>query len=193
MRQTLFAMISMVALGVTVAPADAQDVLTGDPRLACEAILCLSSGTRPSACSPSLSRYFGIKKKKFSDTIRARLNFLNRCPVSHQTPEMATLVSAIARGAGRCDAQWLNRTLVRWDRREGDHFYISDRLPEHCAAYVGHAYTDFSTTALPRYVGTPERGGYWVDARDYDRALAEYNTRIQAEEKHWRYNFGYGD
>ena len=44
------------------------DVLEGDKRLACEAILCLSSGTRPSECAPSLSRYFGISMKKLSDT-----------------------------------------------------------------------------------------------------------------------------
>jgi hypothetical protein len=62
--------------------------------------------------------------------------------------------------------------------------YISDRLPDDCAAYLGQAYTDFDTSGtLPRYVGTPERGGYWVEARDYDRALAEYNARIAAEDE----------
>lgn len=42
--------------------ADARE-LTGDTKLACEAILCLSSGTRPGECGPSLSRYFGISHK----------------------------------------------------------------------------------------------------------------------------------
>ena len=32
-----------------------EDLLTGTPKLACEAILCLSSGTRPGECSPSLN------------------------------------------------------------------------------------------------------------------------------------------
>ena len=45
--------------------------------------------------------------------------------------------------------------------------------------------TDFSGT-VPRYVGIPERGGYWVEARDYDRALAEYNARIKAEDEERR-------
>ena len=40
-----------------------QYELSGDTKLACEAILCLSSGTRPGECGPALSRYFGISKK----------------------------------------------------------------------------------------------------------------------------------
>lgn len=62
--------------------ASAEDLLTGDARLACEAILCLSSGERPSECAPSLERYFSIKFKKPHKTIRARKNFLNLCPFS---------------------------------------------------------------------------------------------------------------
>ena len=49
MKKKLFALAALVAaLGSTAGTASAQDVLTGDTRLACEAILCLSSGTRPS-------------------------------------------------------------------------------------------------------------------------------------------------
>jgi hypothetical protein len=43
--------------------AAAADLLSGDQRLACEAILCLSSPAQPSECDPSLDRYFGINKK----------------------------------------------------------------------------------------------------------------------------------
>ena len=89
MKKKLFALAALVAaLGSTAGTASAQDVLTGDTRLACEAILCLSSGTRPSECTPSLSRYFNITKRKLSDTIRARANFLQLCPVANQTPQM---------------------------------------------------------------------------------------------------------
>lgn len=128
-------------------------MLTGDTRLACEAILCLSSGTRPSECTPSLSRYFNITKRKLSDTIRARLNFLQLCPVASQTPEMQSLVSAISRGAGRCDAQSLNSTLVMWTGGYDDgRTYISNQLPDYCGAYTGHAYTDFASSGtLPRW------------------------------------------
>ncbi|MDD2819597.1 MAG: TrbM/KikA/MpfK family conjugal transfer protein, partial [Candidatus Nanopelagicales bacterium] len=45
--------------------------------------------------------------------------------------------------------------------------------------------TDFNGT-VPRYVGTPERGGYWIEAREYDRALAEYNERIRREDEERR-------
>jgi len=61
--------------------SNAQQVLEGDTRLACEAILCLASGTQPSECSPSIQRYFSIRHKKFSDTLKARNGFLNLCPV----------------------------------------------------------------------------------------------------------------
>ena len=50
----------------TAAQAD-DGLFTGDVRLACEAVLCLSSGTRPSECAPSLKRYFSISHKKLSD------------------------------------------------------------------------------------------------------------------------------
>lgn len=175
-------LILMAMLGMLGADVHAQQMLTGDTRLACEAILCLSSGTRPGECSPSLSRYYGIHKRKFSDTIRARLNFLQLCPVSSQTPEMQSLVSAIARGAGRCDAASLNSTLVFWGG-DGGSPYIDSRMPDYCAAYTGHSYTDFSSSgALPRYVGTEQRGGYWVEARDHAQALDAYNARIKAED-----------
>ncbi|KKX24157.1 TrbM/KikA/MpfK family conjugal transfer protein [Rhizobium sp. LC145] len=176
------ALVVALGLGAT-GSASAQDVLTGDTRLACEAILCLSTGSRPSECSPSLSRYFGIHKRKLSDTLKARLNFLNLCPVSNQTPEMQTLVSAISRGAGRCDASSLNSVLREW-RSWDDQFYIGNRLPDYCASYTGHAYTDFNTSA-PRYVGTPEEGGYWVEAADYDRALKEYEAKLKERQQQY--------
>ena len=185
-------MVSRLALALLLGTAGsgtrAQDLLTGDTRLACEAILCLSSGIRPGECTPSLARYFGINRRKFSDTIRARLNFLNLCPVASQTAEMRSLVAAISRGAGRCDAASLNQTLVFWSGgwQEGS-TYIGNRFPDYCAAYAGHQYTDFVTSAtLPRYVGLPERGGYWVEARDHERATAEYLQRLQLEDEERR-------
>jgi len=185
-------MVSRLALafllGTAGAGTRAQDLLTGDTRLACEAILCLSSGIHPSECTPSLARYFGINRRKFSDTIRARLNFLDLCPVARQTAEMRSLVAAISRGAGRCDAASLNQTLVFWSGGWQDgSTYIGNRLPDYCAAYTGHQYTDFLISGtLPRYVGLPERGGYWVEARAHERATAEYLQRLQLEDEERR-------
>jgi len=174
----------MVALGSTAGPASAQELLTGDTRLACEAVLCLSSGTRPGECSPSLERYFGIKKRKLSDTIRARLNFLNLCPVANHTPAMQSLVSAISQGAGRCDAASLNSTLTDlWydSASQQINVFIRNQAPDYCTTYTSNGYTNFVGT-LPRYVGDERRGGHWVEAQDYDRALAEYNERIRQED-----------
>lgn len=115
MKKKFFALTALLAvLGSTTTPASAQDVLTGDTRLACEAILCLSTGTQPSECAPSLRRYFSISHRRFSDTIRGRVNFLKLCPVANQTPQMQALVNAQANGAGRCDAQSLNATMTMW-------------------------------------------------------------------------------
>ena len=93
-------------------PAVQPDLLTGDTKLACEAILCLSSGTRPSECNPSLQRYFSIHHKKPHKTIQARENFLNLCPTSGEKG-IKELNRALANGAGRCDAQELNRVMRR--------------------------------------------------------------------------------
>lgn len=87
------------------------DFLEGDEKSACEAILCLSSPTRPSECAPSLAKYFSINLKKWSDTLKARKNFLNLCP-SASAPEMPSLIDAISNGAGFCDAGALNMNIV---------------------------------------------------------------------------------
>ncbi|WP_368044266.1 TrbM/KikA/MpfK family conjugal transfer protein [uncultured Bilophila sp.] len=68
----LFFIITLLLLPIPASAADHelpqidtdQYELSGDTKLACEAILCLSSGTRPGECGPALSRYFGISKKK---------------------------------------------------------------------------------------------------------------------------------
>ena len=183
----VFAPFALAIAAATAASAGAQEVLTGDTRLACEATLCLATSTRPSECSPSLSRYFSIHKRKWSDTVRARANFLSLCPVSDQTPEMRSLVNAMANGAGRCDASSLNVTLRVWNNwdADGGRVFINNQMPDYCAAYTGHQYTNLGDLS-PRYVGTPERGGYWVDARDYDAAVARYNDRIAAEDSRRR-------
>ena len=183
----VFAPFALAIAAATAASAGAQEVLTGDTRLACEATLCLAASTRPSECSPSLSRYFSIHKRKWSDTVRARASFLNLCPVSDQTPEMRALVNAMANGAGRCDAASLNVTLRVWNHwdADGGRVFINNQMPGYCAAYTGHQYTNLGDLS-PKYVGTQERGGYWVDARDQDAAIARYNDRIAAEDSRRR-------
>ncbi len=169
----------------------AQDVLTGDTRLACEAVLCLSSGTRPGECAPSLARYFGIKFDKPWDTIKARIDFLNLCP-AHSEPGMPSLITAIANGAGQCDAAYLNRfNVIEMERkvckrtgwRSDDTSctssivkVISDKKPAYCQIYEDHEYTDLNT----RYVGNMITGGLWADADEYDKVLQRYNDNYKA-------------
>lgn len=53
-----------------------------------------------------------------------------------------------------CDADTLNATLTYW---EGKDLLIRDQIPAHCAEQAQQI----------RYVGIPEKGGYWVKAEDY--------------------------
>ncbi len=185
--------VAIAAITVTGAACQAQAnpgalpmpdtaLLTGDVRLACEAILCLSSGTRPSECTPSLKRYFSITHRKLSRTITARRNFLNLCPASRQDDNMHSLVNAMANGAGRCDAENLNATLSTNHGSDGTPSRrTSDAIPAHCNAYATHPYTDLSTYTA-KYVGLPERGGLWVAPEQYEQALAAYTARVAAED-----------
>lgn len=186
----------VMAAGLGIQPPSSQpSVLTGDVRLACEAILCLSGSQRPAECDPALSHFFGIKKRKLSDTLDARLDFLSLCPAAGDSAEMGSLVRALARGAGRCDAKTLNQTLRHYIGQGGDAGYddvvISDRMPTYCSAYILHTYTDLRGQ-LPRYVGTPKEDGFWSEAKDYAAALARYK-REQAAKKARRENYGGGD
>lgn len=54
--------------------------MDGITQLACEAVLCLSSPTRPGECAASISHYFGIVMSKPWKTVQARKNFLKLCP-----------------------------------------------------------------------------------------------------------------
>ena len=68
------------AFAQDIQPRGADDILTGDTRLACEAILCLSSSSRPSECAASLKKYYSLRAKKWHQTVTKRKNFLKLCP-----------------------------------------------------------------------------------------------------------------
>ncbi len=79
----IFNTIFLLSAIIFVSPiASANEMFTGDTKAACEAVLCLSSGQRPSECAPAIKRYFSIKMRKFSDTLKARKDFLKLCPSS---------------------------------------------------------------------------------------------------------------
>jgi hypothetical protein len=178
-----FVTVFLTLLGVTAssfAQATSQQsasgsVLTGDPATACEVILCLSSGSRPSECNAPLARYFSISLKYWSDTVTARRNFLNECPAASQTStaNMPALVDAMVNGAGRCDAASLNQIMVAVPVQQctgsGDNescwtdyvYVVNPTEPAYCTPYT----TNVNTYMLGvQYVGEPLKGGHWVDA-----------------------------
>lgn len=161
-----------------------ENILAGDTKLACEAILCLSSGDKPSECNPSLDRYFNITKKKMLDTIKARKDFLNICPSSDHEG-MPSLINAISQGAGRCDADELNRVnrkqvkvsnpayqqcIAKQNNRfKGcDHipktikkYIVENSIPSYCTTYFSHGWTNSLDSV--KYVGDKYNGGKWVN------------------------------
>src|SRR5690606_3966788 len=115
-----------------------------------------------------------------SDTIAARLNFLQQCPTSAHSPQMAALADAISKGAGRCDAASLNRALGRWYTDGSGRGWVrtSEKKPSYCSAYVQHEYTDLVDTA-PVYLGTYEEGGYWVTPENYEAERLKYEAELE--------------
>lgn len=95
---------------------------------------------------------------------------------------MAGLTDAIAEGAGRCDAQELNR-MMRYTKLEkvcgqktkyslGRKYVVEDncqtvkktyirRTSGYCKAYFNHDWTTAGDKV--RYVGEERNGGRWVD------------------------------
>ncbi len=151
MRLAELAVSSLLFSSVVITQSQGEEALTGTVRLACEAILCLSTGSPPGECSPSLNYYFDIRARKFSDTLKKRRNFLNLCPSSDE-PEMPSLVEAIVQGAGRCEASYLIPRLNRFEERgcysEGfSPFYGAclSSVPSYCKAYAAHPYTLIDT------------------------------------------------
>ncbi len=194
--------VASLAIMLWVPVAQADDLLTGDTRLACEAILCLSSGERPGECGPALSRYFGINKKFWKDTVSARRNFLSLCPAASD-PGMPGLVDTIASAAGKCTAEVLNRvnkrqlTLFieedkglrrykddgkwRWTREPLRYTkrvtVITDDTPNYCRTYQGHGWT-WQVGAT--YRGTPPPTGSKF-AIDEDKHKFGYGITIKGK------------
>lgn len=164
----LLGLLCLVSVGGSISQDD------DNAKAACEALLCLSSGTRPDACAASLSRYFSISLRRWNDTVRARENFLNLCPIVGRDAAMASLTRAMANGVGRCDAATLNASLQTGDESAS---YISNELPDYCAAYLNNGYVDINDKS-PVYLGDPLRGGYWVERGHFEIEQRAYLARL---------------
>lgn len=170
----------------SVYKAQAETLLTGKKKSACEAILCLSTSKNPAECSPSLQEYFSITADTPWELFEERLNFLKQCPSSNASDQMQSLVVAIAHGAGKCDVPALNKALTTYTYSgfgQIDTKITSNKMPDYCSVYFNHEYTDFKGENYPVYVGTPAEGGYWVDSQNYNTELAAYEEKIKSKAK----------
>ena len=168
--------------------------LSEEQTLACESILCLSSGERPDECDSALNYFFGIKKDKPSDTIDARKAFLKKCPDSEDNEDMVSLIDVLVDyNCSACTVENLNarfvevRILTRTRRHRfssGTNDYptvrvVDPELPAFClkyyAAIAGHEYTAYS-----QYSPQPVYVGYNLGSRHEDDEGKEYYV-ISAE------------
>lgn len=128
---TLFLLSSLMAINI-----NADDILTGDAKLACEAILCLSSGKRPEECNPSIEKFFSIHAKKPSELIKKRKNFLKLCPTG-DAEGMESIEDNLANMKGDCSADFLNtfvenKTELSAGGGQEKFARINPQMPNYC-------------------------------------------------------------
>lgn len=166
-KVTFVAMAIMLGLSINLL-AD-ENELTGDRRTACEVLLCLSSGQRPSECDPALRHFYSIKDKKPWKTLQKRRNFLELCPTD--TGDTATnIILADYKGMlasvnpDECKPEWLNNQFQNINRDTHIKYYrnnyltsdsienrytrINPNIPSHCPTFINHEYTDYK---MPKY------------------------------------------
>ncbi len=79
-KMMFVASVLIVLAQASVTPRSQAQVLTGDARLACEALLCLSAvGNAPGECSKALAKYEAMKAQLWFNPL-AVYNFLKGCP-----------------------------------------------------------------------------------------------------------------
>ncbi len=79
-KMMFVASVLMVLAQAVVTPRSQAQILTGDARLACEALLCLSVvGSPPGECSKALAKYEAMKAQLWFNPL-AVYNFLKGCP-----------------------------------------------------------------------------------------------------------------
>ena len=74
------ASVLTVSAQIAMTSSGQAQILTGDARLACEALLCLSAvGNAPGECSKALAKYEAMKAQLWFNPL-AVYNFLKGCP-----------------------------------------------------------------------------------------------------------------
>ena len=173
MRKSILGLFAVSAVGVFAQSANAYTLgseLTGDTKLACEAVLCLSTSSRPSECSGAIKRYFSIKMRKPHQTAQARLNFLQLCPTdvgidketlakiglneNEQENGLKGLTMSIANLPYDCTADSLNKQIESRRVCQSDEcetlYRVKPTLPKACQNLAQHQWTIIQ---LPEYKG----------------------------------------
>lgn len=82
--KVIVALLSALVTGSAIAGLPNYDkgnnLLQGDQRLACEAILCLSQGMTSGECRNAMKKYYSFHHRKAWKVAEWRRNFLNLCP-----------------------------------------------------------------------------------------------------------------
>jgi hypothetical protein len=185
-----------------------DDDLTNEEKLACESILCLSSGDRPSECNPSLNKFFGIDDKD------DRKKFLKKCPDSDADGMPELIDTLVDYNCSACTVEKLNKRYVevrlttarRRSIKDSSYAYTTIRavdpeMPSYCGKYYaalrGNEYTAYSTYAEYE----PVYGDYALGSRYEDYEGSAYyivNTRgmssqerqqaiIAIQNNHWEW------
>ncbi len=180
-------------------PAQAADVLGGDEKIACEVILCLSSGSRPSECSPPLSHFYSIKAKRPDKTIRKRINFLKLCPDGGGVPDSYRTV--LATSGQICDMPsllgYLNAPANGAGGGPGRR-----AIPAHCQLYADHRWThEIALPVRQQWCATFSLGEgdrenrciyRWIDPRQSAPVLTDAQVRDLIENE-WPKQNQYAD
>ena len=131
-----------VLVVVNAVPSLAQETFTGEKKLACEAVLCLSSGNKPHECLPSLKKYLSIQapKKKPWELPKLRKDFLRLCPSGGYEGKDEHL-EALVMGAEVCELPNLLAAI------NTNHPPYTTAIPEQCQTLINNPYT--TEYALP--------------------------------------------
>lgn len=96
MNKFLFVLlVGVCTVNQSYAAENPAALLSGDKKYACEALMCLTAGgTSPQECNPALHKYHSIHRKHRSDEIRARKEFLRKCPMDNPQ-EREMMINAV--------------------------------------------------------------------------------------------------
>lgn len=203
-KVTFGAMAIMLGLSINLL-AD-ENELTGDRRTACEVLLCLSSGQRPSECNPPLRHFYSIKGKKPGDTLKKRRKFLELCPTDSGNTA-TNIILADYKGMlasvnpDECKPEYLNNQfqnkvndlnikyyangqLTNKNIKNVNFTRINPSMPSFCPTFIDHQYTDYKMPILNC------DGKYWTVAgfrRGYELitiAKEEYG-KLNPNDRHY--------